>query len=101
MNIARVSESDYEFSPALQNRDLVIGLIAVSLALFFLMWISVATDSLFVVLDEPVNRFFAQVHAAAPAWVDAVGVAWTAFALTAVDWVWLTARYRRRFPHGL
>jgi undecaprenyl-diphosphatase len=56
-------------SPALQNKRVVIGLIVIGLSLFFVMWLSLTTQSLFFHLDEPVNLFFMEFRQDAPDWL--------------------------------
>jgi hypothetical protein len=54
-------------SPALKNKKIATALIAGGLALFFIMWFSVATQSLFYVWDELLNEAFKQLRQNAPA----------------------------------
>lgn len=52
----------YQSSPALKNKRLIVGLIVIGLALFFVMWWSVASQSLFYSLDAPLNVWFTQLR---------------------------------------
>ncbi len=60
-----IPSSKEKTSPILKHKGVVLGLIAFGLFVFFIMWYSVKTESLFFVWDEPVNRYFLQLRESA------------------------------------
>jgi undecaprenyl-diphosphatase len=56
------NKSVFQSSPALKNQKLIVSLIIMSLIVFFVMWFSFETESLFFILDEPINEYFLELR---------------------------------------
>lgn len=54
-------------SPALKHKKVMVGLIILGLILFFGMWFSMATQTLFYAWDESIYAFFSQLRESTPA----------------------------------
>lgn len=69
MDETAATHLDREGSPALRNKGLAIALIGIGLVLFAVMGLSVYTESLFYLWDQPINDYFAGLYQNAPQWL--------------------------------